>query len=291
MKQTYVYRKSKLFGRFGAICLDLLIGFILFIVAMLCIVIPIFNGCSSYPNVNKEYEDKMISFHIYEVDESGVGYIKDDYDNKLTYFFDEFDDIETYNDLKANSDVFSYDAVNNIYIPVGDASKMNDFYRSALKIANEIVWQREDVKKIGNQLETYNKLIVYISVIISSAVTFLVPALIFNDRATIGMKPFHFQIVSKKSGDSATRLQIMFRYLIFLAFEIIPTYFYVGYAIILISILMIFFTKEKLSLSDFLCSTVVADKMGYNNQTPEKELIFIEVEKSELKEQENGKGE
>jgi len=275
MKNTYAFKKSKIFSRFGAMALDMIIGFLILVFVLIAIVIPIANNTDIYKKTTSDYEQTFISLKIYQKNEDGLGYIKSDYENNLTYFFTNYDSIDNYNKLKAESEVFTYDVSTNTYVPVGTESQMENFYKNALKEANEIAWKMEDVLKVASRYELLNKVMIYIGLVLASVITFLVPALILKDRSSVGMIPFHLQVISKKSGDIATRLQIIFKFLIFLTFELMLTFYYVGYFIMIISAVMVLFTKEKLSLTDFLCSTVVVDKMGYTKDTPERELVYV----------------
>lgn len=277
MKRVLAFHKSRLFSRFGALALDLIIAFVLMVFIIAAIIIPIFDSIPAVSNVEKEYENMMVAFGIYESNDGDISYITSEYDDKLVYFYSTYDDISNYNNLKAESEYFSFDEESGQYIEIGTDEEMVSFYKLALQKANEIVWAREDIRVVAAKVETINKVIVYCGLIISLSITFLIPPLIFKDRSTIGMKPFHLQVVSKTTGDFASRLQILFKFLIFLTFEWILTYFYIGYLIMFISLIMVVITKEKISLTDFLCSTIVVDGMGFNEHTPDKEIISFAI--------------
>lgn len=284
MKRVLAFHKSRLFSRFGALALDLIIAFVLMVFVIAAIIIPIFDSIPAVSNVEKEYENMMVAFGIYESNEGDINYITSEYDDKLVYFYSTYDEIFNYNNLKAESEYFSFDEESGQYIEIGTDEEMVSFYKLALQKANEIVWAREDIRVVAAKVEAINKVIVYCGLIISLSITFLIPPLIFKDRSTIGMKPFHLQVVSKTTGDFASRLQILFKFLIFLTFEWILTYFYIGYLIMFISLIMVVITKEKISLTDFLCSTIVVDGMGFNEHTPDKEIIsFAIVDRGDVK--------
>ena len=108
-------------------------------------------------------------------------------------------------------------------------------------------------------------------------IAFLVVPLFSKDGSTVGMKPFYLQVVEKKNGENATKLQVLFRYLIVISIYVLASYYLFGLPII-VSMLMIMCTKERLSLCDLLCSNYVVDSGKYEGSIPEKDQILIVYE-------------
>ena len=57
MKRVLAFHKSRLFSRFGALALDLIIAFVLMVFVIAAIIIPIFDSIPAVSNVEKEYEN------------------------------------------------------------------------------------------------------------------------------------------------------------------------------------------------------------------------------------------
>ena len=73
---------------------------------------------------------------------------------------------------------------------------------------------------------------------------------------------------------NATKLQILFRFLIVISLYVLASYYLFGLPLI-VSMLMVMFTKERLSLCDLLCSNYVVDSGKYEGNIPEKDQILI----------------
>ena len=185
--------------------------------------------------------------------------------------------ILTYYTLKENSGYFDYNDQTGEWVKKDDAldKDVKIFYMTtAANARNNILLKVEHISNLFSQLEAYNFLMLIINLFVGLTIAFLVVPLLSKDGSTVGMKPFYLQVVEKKNGENATKLQILFRYLIVISLYILASYYLFGLPLI-VSMLMIIFTKERMSLCDLLCSNYVVDSGKYEGNIPEKDQILI----------------
>lgn len=282
-KEIHVYKKSKSLRRLGSFVLDLILTFIMTIFVISLVVQPIVVATTDYRETLISYNDDLVNTGLYYDDEVyGTILINDDYDNKLSAFYSRINELETYNDAKSESTLFTYDEALNVYVESGSEEELKNFYKQELNNAVQKMYQIDaDLLAKATKLESYSQLITLSSLLVSVLLVFLLPSMIIKGGATIGMLLFHLKIVSKTSGLYANRLQLLFRFLVFFSFEFILMYYGIGFIILLISGLMILLTKNKISIPDFICSTVVIDSFVMEKNILESEQIIIEIEKKD----------
>lgn len=282
-KEIHVYKKSKSLRRLGSFVLDLILTFIMTIFVISLVVQPIVVATTDYRETLISYNDDLVNTGLYYDDEVyGTILINDDYDNKLSAFYSRINELETYNDAKSESTLFTYDEALNVYVESGSEEELKNFYKQELNNAVQKMYQIDaDLLAKATKLESYSQLITLSSLLVSVLLVFLLPSMIIKGGATIGMLLFHLKIVSKTNGLYANRLQLLFRFLVFFSFEFILMYYGIGFIILLISGLMILLTKNKISIPDFICSTVVIDSFVMEKNILESEQIIIEIEKED----------
>lgn len=282
-KEIHVYKKSKSLRRLGSFVLDLILTFIMTIFVISLVVQPIVVATTDYRETLISYNDDLVNTGLYYDDEVyGTILINDDYDNKLSAFYSRINELETYNDAKSESTLFTYDEALNVYVESGSEEELKNFYKQELNNAVQKMYQIDaDLLAKATKLESYSQLITLSSLLVSVLLVFLLPSMIIKGGATIGMLLFHLKIVSKTNGLYANRLQLLFRFLVFFSFEFILMYYGIGFIILLISGLMILLTKNKISIPDFICSTVVIDSFVMEKNILESEQIIIEIEKKD----------
>ena len=282
-KEIHVYKKSKSLRRLGSFVLDLILTFIMTIFVISLVVQPIVVATTDYRETLISYNDDLVNTGLYYDDEVyGTILINDDYDNKLSAFYSRINELETYNDAKSESTLFTYDEALNVYVESGSEEELKNFYKQELNNAVQKMYQIDaDLLAKATKLESYSQLITLSSLLVSVLLVFLLPSMIIKGGATIGMLLFHLKIVSKTNGLYANRLQLLFRFLVFFSFEFILMYYGIGFIILLISGLMVLLTKNKISIPDFICSTVVIDSFVMEKNILESEQIIIEIEKKD----------
>ena len=90
------------------------------------------------------------------------------------------------------------------------------------------------------------------------------------------------RVYSKKGTLEPTKLQIAFRELVYIFFELVISFYTVTmfYGIpvtLLASLLMVFFTNHNQSFHDLCCSTIVVDEEPVQNNTRESDKIYLTI--------------
>lgn len=132
----------------------------------------------------------------------------------------------------------------------------------------------EELMKTARYINSMTVLSWIIAVILSVCVTYLMFPMIFKDRATLGKKMFHFQVINAKTGFVASRFQIFARFVFFALFNVVGAFLTYGLSI-LISICMVILTKNRNTLHDLLASTAVVNtSIGSTSQNPQDYIAF-----------------
>lgn len=288
MKKVVVYERSKILRRVGSVLLDGIIAFIIFFTLYSLIVFPCINSFSDYPEQYQIFESELLESRLYEKNANDELVIIDkEYDERLTYFYTNYDSIDNYNKLKEDSKLFEYNELTNSYVEIGSEEDLNQFYVDTLiKARDEILFKKEEVFKAGLRIEAYNLIGSAACIIPSVILVFLVIPLIFKDRATLAMKMFKLKTVSKHDGDIASRKQIVFKSLSFLIIVVFISLF-TFYIPLVISSLMVLCTPYRTSLPDLICGTYVVDSAELTKEIKEANQVVIVYYDTEIEGENN----
>ena len=278
MKQVVEYKKSPLLRRLAALFIDILVVLLAALIVDSIATTPILNATTDYDEKYQELNDVLVESHLYKYDSEGyIIVIDDNYDNNLKYFYEKYDSLENYYSLKESSGYFDYDDATGEWVKKEDAldKDVKIFYIIAVDQAiDNILLEEENVSTLYAHLEAYNLIVFVINLFLGLTITFLIVPLLSKDGSTVGMKPFFLQVVEKKNGENATKLQILFRYLIVISLYVLASVYLFGLPLIISAAIMMF-TKERLSLCDLLCSNYVVDSGKYEGKIAEKDQILI----------------
>ncbi len=210
----------------------------------------------------KERQKNEEKVDYYSISENALLTSKE-YDYYLTKFYTLIDDLESYKNLKINNtELFDQDG--QIKENVGE-TKLKTFFDDALNKGykskkllenseyNIIVIAVEKVKFI-------EKIAVYISIFICFLVYYLILPFILKNRATIGKKIFSLGVGGYKTNLMATKLQMFIRFLAFFIIEFFISFFLpLFYLPLIISIVLMYISKNGSTIHDFLAKTIVVD--------------------------------
>lgn len=297
--KTIVFKKAKKLRRIGSAVIDLLFSLVLTLIIAL-FVSAIISRTSSYKNAYARYQEIMTDSYIYELNDNGQAVIiNNDYDNKITLFFDNHTEngIDYYNNLKKESGLFDETSPGVYVIKEGtDEKSLTDFYQSILrkltdskqesyKYFNGYLTSVADAGDVYNRLYSFLIIEIMISFLLAFLIYYLAIPMIRKDNRTFGKMMFRLQIYSKKENLQPKKIQILFRELVFIFFELlISIYTVVTFFVpvtLLISLIMAMFTKYDQSFHDLVCQTFVVDDEMVNNQTRESDKIYISVVEDE----------
>ena len=278
MKQVVEYKKSPLLRRVAALFIDILVVLLSVLIIDSIATTPIFNAATDYDEMYQELNDTLVESRLYKYDADGfIIIIEDNFDESLKHFYEKYDSLDNYYTLKENSGYFDYDSLTGEWVKKDDAldKDVKIFYMTtAANARNNILLKDENVMHLFTKLEAYNFVMFIINLFVALTIAFLIVPLLSKNGSTVGMKPFYLEVVERKNGENATKLQLLFRYLIVISMYILASYYLFGLPLI-VSALMILFTKERLSLCDLLCSNYVVDSGKYEAKIDEKDQILI----------------
>lgn len=284
MKKVMVYKKTNLLRRSAAVALDIILTIILFFIVDSVLVTPCFNGFTDYDKKYDEYNTVLVETRLFTLNKyNDLDNAFDNLDERLTYFYETYDNLDNYNQKKAESELFQYDENTSSYIEVGSLDEVSAFYRRTYFEAVEIVRELDEVKQLTTLLGAYNMAIFYLSASISMIIVFLVIPLIFKNGQTVGKKMLNIQVISKINNGKLHPVQLMFRFIIFFAGECVLSIYTFGVPAIAGALFMIF-QKEHLSFQDLCCSTVCIDSSKFQKELRENEQIVIEYNEQEITE-------
>ena len=279
--KTFVYKRAKVLRRAGSFVIDILISFCLFILLFLFVSQPLVTEFTDYNETYEKYENRLTSSGLYaNYEQSGLQPINNDYENFLTYFFTNYDSIDTYNSLKESSPYYTYDELTGTYLFSGTKEEQNSFFAFAWQEANEILFKDEEVYSLYMKVESYSTLMVLPALSLSVIIIFLIPSLCSKHGQSLGMKPFHLKMVSLKSGKSPQKIQIVIRFLLIFIFEYLLLFYYLGLLFLIASGVFVIVSKKRQSLFDFITQVVLIDSMA-NSEIDENDKIIIGVEENE----------
>ncbi|MCI5745225.1 MAG: RDD family protein [Erysipelotrichaceae bacterium] len=282
MEKKITLRKPKWLRRITSAFLDLMIAFILALLFSF-LTNPIVNLIYDGEQLYKTYCDYAVSTKLYIVDENNNLILNDSiihYDENLTYFYLHCTDnkIDEYNAKKSESSLFYFDNESQSYLEIpydyNDVEKRNEhvnFYQPIRDycLANYIdnyLNSIDDFKKVCALLNKIDYINLLLCSSLSLLVVYLLIPIINKDGNSIGKMAFKLKIISKINIDlKPSKLQIIFRQLVLIVFELLLTISTIGFfgiplpLVLILSIVLMIFTKYNQTFHDLCCSTIVID--------------------------------
>ena len=289
MERNIVFKRAKHLRRIGAAIIDLIVVFVLFVVFFL-IVDEIFISSKQYKENLARHSEILVESGLYEMKNDNVIYVENDKETKIITFLNTYtDQNESYlTELKSKSELFTCE--NNVCSIKVDAKQeeITKFYNNVIdKISksdlfNQYLKKFEDAEQLLNYFQAQNTFKLMTSVLLALLIYYMIVPMIRKDHNTFGRLMFKLRVYSKKGGLEPTKLQIAFRELVYIFFEMILSFYtitmFYGIPITLvISLCMVFFTKYNQSFHDLCCSTIVVDDEVVQNNTRESEKIYLTI--------------
>ena len=256
------FRKAGILKRSLAAVIDIFILLLTFFIAFAFVVGPIFSSATDYDKVNEEYMNYLVDSSLYEKDEETnmIKVITSSYDEHLSYFYSNYDDIANYEKLKEmQTTLFSYDEVNGKYIEIGAKEELDSWYAQVTNdTITNVLSSLPEVKTLINKINNYNLIIALISIIPSSLLVILLPSILGKYGETLGMRIFSLKAISKEKQPEPNKIQILIRFSVFAFVEIIGSLIAM-FVPLIISFLMMLFSSNRSSLSDLSSKTIIVD--------------------------------
>lgn len=286
MKIEEICKKGSVFRRIASYFLDLIIAALLTVFVQFAVVGPITNVSSDYKQTYQKFEDEVLATHLFvKLKDGSLEMISEKYDESLTYFYTNYDSIDNYNLAKSQSKYFTYNTETGNYVAIGTEDQMRTFYVPLIsKSYRTIFLVIEDINAINKRLQS----IIIFEWILSFVIAYLIP-LVFvptftRNGKTLGMSLLKLQARSTKGNFKIGKMQSFMRYFSFFALEIAGGAATFGLTP-LISIIMMFVTKDHLTIHDFICHTVVIDGSKEIDKIRDKDKIFLSYEDDEVEEE------
>lgn len=274
-------KKASLNNRLAAACLDIFILMMGFILFNNFFVIPIFNLTSDYNQVYDTYVQELVDSKMYEEDENNnVIFVLDNftldelttYDEIITYNYslEEYSTngpsaLEEFKNSKTDmmKEYFTYDQETDTYIPNEEnESKILTFYSDAFNdLSSFLLVNNETLANAYSKLNFYNQIERFISILIVSVVLYIVIPLILKNGQTIGKKVLKVYVVEcDKEGLGLSTSKLLLREGTFVVVEVILSMF-TYYIPIILSLIVLVATKNRVSLHDVVSKTMVIDTL------------------------------
>ncbi|MGN1295143.1 MAG: RDD family protein [Bacilli bacterium] len=268
------FKKAGILKRIIATTIDIFILLLTFFIAFAFIVGPIFSATTTYDKVNEDYMNLLVDSSLYVKDESTnmLRVVSSSYDEHLTYFYTNYDDINNYYNLKEEqTTLFKYDEENGKYVEIGTSEELNSWYQQVTNdTITNVLAQLPEVKQLSNKINNYNIAIVLVSIIPSAMLVIFLPSILGKYGETLGMRIFSLKAISIEKQPEPQKTQIIIRFCVFLFIELIGSFVAMLIPVI-ISFLMMLLSKNKTSISDVLSKTIIVDSsINYNSSISDR---------------------
>ena len=322
-------RKPKLIKRFAALVVDIMLWFLVSLMALSFVINPCVNSITNYEYKTNEYRKGMYEIgayvyveykttsdsYYYEI----IGDVTNTSYENLTYNEENTLGITmiTTSNLKITVEQLDY-YVAMLYTNIGDidsfnASKVDSelFDESGLPLESA---KEEDLKKyyfdqyqkvfesekfknykdgyiynLGDELNTIDIIKAYSSYFVSLVIFYLLIPMLSKKRQTLGKRILNLEVIDAKTGQNASKMQILIRFAAITLIEFFLSMILSGllYLPLLVSIIMMVITLNQSTIHDYISGTRVieiVDNVYINEEAINKDFIdasFKEVESEE----------
>ena len=289
MERHIVFKKAKNLRRIGSAIIDIIVVFVIFVIFFL-ITDEIFTSSKQYKENIARHSEILVESGLYEMKDEKVIYVLNDKEAKIITFLNTYaDEKEQYLiNLKNESKLFTCE---NNACSIVEGTKDEDlvyFYNGVIdKISSDKMFEKflsnyEDSQELTNYFQAQNTFKLMLSALLAMLCYYMVVPMIRKDHNTFGRLMFKLRVYSKKGSLEPTKLQIAFRELIYIFFELILSFYTVtmfyGIPVTLVfSLILVIFTDHNQSFHDLCCSTIVVDDEVVANNTRESEKIYLTV--------------
>lgn len=176
-----------------------------------------------------------------------------------------------------DDNIYVIDKDNNITSEVDNekSARVRTFYQEIVNDLAEEILNLENVKGYTQKLTALTLLMFFIAIIPTILIIYLVIPLINKDGTTIGKKMLQMRVIDAKNGKNCSKFQLFIRFTFFTLIGVLLGIFTYGISIF-ISILMMFFNKQRQTIHDVISQTmVVCNSFGEQDKVNEEDVIII----------------
>lgn len=290
-QKQVVYCKPKLLRRISAAVIDFLIVVIIGVLISF-VFTPIFKHSSVYMENLKIYQSYAVQSGLYRYTDEKQNEIieviatREDFIKNFYYQHVE-NGKEIYDQKKIESNLYDYDEISDTFTLKENVTESEtiEFYVQMRDLAiaqyfNEYMYGNKVSAAAAYKLAAFNYLEFFICAAIGLIVVYVLLPLFFKDGKSVGKMLFKLKIISSKGSIQVSKLQLIFRGLVIIFFEMVisiytMSIFYLPLTL-LVSLVMMFVNKKQLTFHDLVCSTIVVDDASYD-QIKESEKIILTI--------------
>lgn len=322
-------RKPKLIKRFAALVVDIMLWFLVSLMALSFVINPCVNSITNYEYKTNEYRKGMYEIgayvyveykttsdsYYYEIigDVTNTSYENLTYNEEntlgitmittsnlkitveqLDYYvamlYTNIGDIDSFNASKVDSELFDESG-----LPLESAKEEDlknyyfDQYQKVFESEKFKNYKDGYIYNLGDELNTIDIFKAYSSYFVSLIIFYLLIPMLSKKRQTLGKRILNLEVIDAKTGQNASKMQILIRFAAITLIEFFLSMILSGllYLPLLVSIIMMVITLNQSTIHDYISGTRVIetnDNVYINEEAVNKDFIdasFKEVESEE----------
>lgn len=273
--------KANTMMRVGAALIDIFIFIILNMLLSSLVISPIIAFLPDYQTNYTVYSNKLVESKMYmENDDGGIIYILNDYSRDDLSTYDQII-VNNYSKYSATDEIVAFQnskgeegsgfvKENDSYVPGTDDEKLQVFYNNAFNDVSSFLLQNDqELATCFGKLNFYSQISNFTSVISAALIVYLLFPFVFKNGQTLGKKFLKLYVVDADKDDRAlSKGRLLLRQSSFIVVEIVLSQF-TYYIPLVISLIVMLVSKNKVALHDLIARTVVLDDQSKESDSQE----------------------
>lgn len=273
--------KANVMMRVGAALIDIFIFIILNMLLSSLVISPIIASLPDYQTNYTVYSDKLVESKMYvENDDGGIVYVLSNYSRDDLTTYDQII-IDNYTKYSASDEITAFQnskgedgsgfiKENDSYVPGTDDKKLQVFYNNAFNDVSAFLLKNDqELATCFGKLNFYSQISNFTSVIAAALIAYLLFPFIFKNGQTLGKKFLKLYVVDADKDDkSLSKGRLLLRQSSFIVVEIVLSQF-TYYIPLVISLIVMLVSKNKVALHDLIARTVVLDDQSKESDSQE----------------------
>lgn len=273
--------KANTMMRVGAALIDIFIFIILNMLLSSLVISPIIAFLPDYQTNYTVYSNKLVESKMYvENDDGSIIYILNDYSRDDLSTYDQII-VDNYSKYSATDEIVAFQnskgeegsgfvKENDSYVPGTDDEKLQVFYNNAFNDVSSFLLQNDqELATCFGKLNFYSQISNFASVISAALIVYLLFPFVFKNGQTLGKKFLKLYVVDADKDDRAlSKGRLLLRQSSFIVVEIVLSQF-TYYIPLVISLIVMLVSKNKVALHDLIARTVVLDDQSKESDSQE----------------------
>lgn len=273
--------KANTMMRVGAALMDIFIFIILNMLLSSLVISPIIASLPDYQTNYTVYSNKLVESKMYvENDDGSIIYILNDYSRDDLSTYDQII-VDNYSKYSATDEIVAFQnskgeegsgfvKENDSYVPGTDDEKLQVFYNNAFNDVSSFLLQNDqELATCFGKLNFYSQISNFTSVISAALIVYLLFPFVFKNGQTLGKKFLKLYVVDADKDDRAlSKGRLLLRQSSFIVVEIVLSQF-TYYIPLVISLIVMLVSKNKVALHDLIARTVVLDDQSKESDSQE----------------------